>query len=110
MTARQACYLQPLFLTTINLNQSVGNFIVDLSRGGFGVVAPVEGERHRLVRVGVLGVDGLLRLRDKDGALVVDLVHEDDVLKQDEVVARMKFNWDPFLLFKGADVIKLLLA
>ena len=48
--------------------------------------------------------------RDQDGALVVDLVHEDDVLKQDEVVARMKFNWDPFLLFKGADVIKLLLA
>ncbi len=28
------------------------------------VIAPVEGERHRLVRVRVLGVDGLLGLRD----------------------------------------------
>ena len=51
-----------------------------MSRGGRGVVASVEGEGNGLVGVRVLRVDGLLRLGHEDGALVVDLVHVDNVL------------------------------
>jgi hypothetical protein len=74
-------FLFSAWLKTPHLNQRVWNLVVDLSGRGGGVVASVEGEGHRLVRVRVLRVDRLLRLRDKDGALVVDLVHVHDVLK-----------------------------
>lgn len=69
--------------TLAHLDERVGNLVVDLGRGGVGAVGPVEAEGDGLVRVAAVLLQRLGRLGHQDRAVVLLLVHVDDVLQKE---------------------------